>query len=237
MTMKFEYFNGQQRTKDWYQLRIGRVTASRLDDWLAVSKAKGKEGQPLQKRKDYERELQYERQFNVAYQNYVSDAMLDGIELEDFARKQYQLDTGNTTEPCGAWYNEHFVGSPDAIVYPAGMNDPQGLLEIKVVRDNTFSDILLNGVPVKWWRQIQGQLWASGKKWCDFTVINTNTRKTKIIRVEPDAEFHEWLELAVPEEISVEPFSEDNLYDFTEEAPVGIVGINNEEKKEKTPSW
>jgi hypothetical protein len=223
--MQFEYWPGVQRTKEWYDLRIGKVTASRLDDWLAVSKAKGKEGKPLQKRLDYERELQYERQFGVAYQNYVSDAMLDGIELEDFARRQYIKITNKFAEPCGAWYNDHFVASPDSIISQMKESDgPYGLLEIKIVRDNTFSDILLNGVPQKHWRQIQGQLWASGYTWCDYVALNLNTKKIKIIRVEPDKEFHEWLELVVPEPISVEPFSEESLYDIRGEVPTNIFG-------------
>lgn len=261
--MKFEYFPGQQRTKEWYDLRIGKVTASRLEDWLSVSKAEKTKGQPLQKRKDYERELQYERQFNVAYQNYVSDAMLDGIELEDWARRQYQLITGNTTDPVGAWYNEHFVASPDSVVFPKGSNDADsdnavGLLEIKVVRDNTFSAILLGsakdthayqdgedekgkpimkgtGVIEKHWKQIQGQLWASGKEWCDYVAVNLNTKKIKIIRVYPDAEFHEWLELAVPEPISVEAFSEENLYDISGEIPQGINAEDNSNGMENRP--
>lgn len=237
--MHFDYFAGEQRTPEWYKLRIGKVTASRLEDWLSVSKAKGKEGTPLQKRLDYEMELRYERQFGVAYDNFVSDAMNDGVMFEDFARMQYEKINKVTAVPLGAWYNEHFVASPDS-----GVGD-EGLLEIKVVRDNTFSEVLSadnkkthpmtdtngqtvlddkkkpigSGVIEKHWKQIQGQLWASGREWCDYVVINLKTKKVKIIRVLPDREFHEWLELAVPEPISVKPFSEQGLYNFIDEAP------------------
>lgn len=256
--MQFEYFAGAQRTKEWYDLRIGKVTASRLKDWLAVSKAKNSMGAPLKPRSDYERELVYERQFNVAYQNYVSDAMLDGIELEDFARRQYQLITDNMTDPCGAWYGDQFMASPDSVVYTkddlssgeVSVEEADGLLEIKIVRDGTFSQILLasakdthvekymeggeekergTGVPEDHWKQIQGQLWASGKKYCDYVAVNLNTKKIKIIRVLPDAEFHEWLELAVVEPITVEAFSEENLYDIQGDIPNSIF---NEATKE-----
>lgn len=214
--MKFNYFAGEQRTEPWFELRLGKVTASKLEDWLSVSRAKGKEGQPLQKRKDYEKELQYERQFGVPYDNYVSEAMQDGVQYEQFAIKQYEQLKKVTVVPVGAWYNDHFVASPDG-----GVGD-EGIVEAKVVRDNTFSDILLNGVPQKWWKQCQGQLWASGRKWCDFIAINLNTQKIKIIRVEPDKEFHDWLELAVPEPLSVEPFSEQELFDFVDSAPAPV---------------
>lgn len=236
--MKFEYFAGEQRTAPWFDLRIGKVTASRLEDWLSVSKAKGKEGTPLQKRKDYEKELQYERQFGVAYDNFVSDAMNDGIIYEQFAIMNYEAIKKVKVVSVGAWYNDQFVASPDG-----GVAD-EGLVEVKVVRDNTFSIILSadpkdthayqdgvddkgkpvmkgTGVPEKHWKQIQGQLWASGRKWCDYIAINLNTKKMKVIRVLPDKEFHEWLELAVPEPISVEPFSDQELYDFVQAIPEG----------------
>lgn len=206
--MKFEYFGGEQRSPEWFKLRIGRITASRLGDWMAVSKAKGKEGQPLKARLDYETELMFERQFDVAYNNYISEAMQDGVNYEDFAVSQYEKITGNATEHCGAWYSDTFMASPDRMV------GEDGLLEVKVVRDNTFTDILVNGIPPKWWYQIQGQLMASGRKWCDFAALNLGTQRMKIIRVLPDKEFHEYLELALDEKLVVAKFSEDQLFEL-----------------------
>jgi len=83
--MKFEYFAGEQRSKEWFELRQGKITASRLKDWMAVSIAKGKEGTPLKARFDYERELLFEREFGVSFDFYVSEAMEDGINYEDYA--------------------------------------------------------------------------------------------------------------------------------------------------------
>lgn len=213
--MKFEYFSGEQRSPEWFALRLGKVTASRLDDWLAVSKAKGKEGTPLKKRLDYEKELLFERKFNVSYDNFVSSAMQDGIDYEPFIREQYQEITGNTVVEVGAWHNEFFVGSPDG-----GVND-EGLLEIKIVQENSFSSILTDGVPQKWWRQCQGQLWPSGRAWCDFVAANLKTKKIKIIRIFPDKEFFEWIELSITEELHTTDaiFDMENVHDFTSEAP------------------
>lgn len=209
--MKFKYFDGEQQTPEWFKLRIGKITASRLADWMAVSKAKGKEGQPLKARLDYETELMFERQFNVAYNNYISEAMEDGVNYEAFAADQYEKIKKVETRRCGAWYNDTFMASPDRTV------GDDGLVEIKVVRDNTFTDILINGVPDKWWKQIQGQLMASGRKWCDFVALNLSTQKIKIIRVEPDKEFFEYLELALEEKLVVAEFSEDQLYDLVDQ--------------------
>lgn len=237
----FYYDPSPQRTQGWYDRRLGKVTASKLEEWLSVSKAEKTLGQPLQKRLDYEKELLYERVFRVSYNNYFSDAMEDGVRLEKFAIKQYAKIKGVEPFDVGCWYNEQFVASPDA-----GVGD-DGLVEAKVLRDNAFSSLLTgsikkgkkgkkgepdepdvhipalseHGVHSKYWKQMQGQLWASGRKWVDFVAINLNTRKIYIVRVEPDLEFHKWLELSVPEPLSIDPntFKTSNVFNFVDEAP------------------
>ena len=222
--MKFDYFAGEQLSPEWFQLRIGKVTASRLCDWLATSK---KDGSPLKARLDYEKELMFERQFNVAYNNYVSGAMDDGLAYEQFAADQYEKATGIKVQHSGAWFNDKFMASPDRII------EGIGLLEIKIVRDNTFSDILINGVPEKWWLQIQGQLWASGRDWCDFVALNLNTKKFKIINVEPNEEFQERLKKSLTEKLSVPKFDENQLFDIKGEPKaieVPVMGSVNTSK-------
>ena len=213
--MKFQYSAHPQKSPSWFKLRIGKVTASRLDDWLAASKAKSGTGKKLKKRLDYEKELLFERTFGISFDNYVTPAMQDGINFEEFGRKQYEKITGNMVQEVGCWFNDYFVASPD------GKIDDVGLLEVKVLKDNSFTSVLTDGVPDKHWKQIQGQLWASGKKWCDYVAVSLNTKKIKIIRVLPDKEFHEWLELAVTEPLTVEKFDSKDLYDFVDEAPEG----------------
>lgn len=233
--MKFQYFAGEQRSPEWFKLRLGKVTASQLSDWLAVSKAKGKEGKPLKARLDYEKELLFERKFNTSFEKYVSDAMQDGIDYEAYARQEYARVTGNTVKECGAWYNEYFVASPDGDVTDSSVSE-KGLLEIKIVKDNTFSDILTDGVPAKWMKQVQGQMWASGRKWTDFVAVNFNTKKLKIIRVEADPEEHKWFELAITEDFHLTDtiFDSSQLYDLKEGEPEAAdmaPPIKNQEQK------
>lgn len=215
--MEFEYSAAPQRSPEWFQIRLGKVTASRLEDWLSVSKAKTGAGKPLKKRLDYEKELIFERTFNRSFEMYVNSAMQDGIDFEDFARIQYEKIKGIRAEPVGCWYNELFVASPDSAV------GDDGLLEIKVLRDNSFTEVLTEGVPEKHWKQIQGQLWASSRKWCDYVAINLSTRKIKIIHVLPDPEFHEWLELVIPEKLVTAEFDATELYDFVDPLPASVV--------------
>lgn len=237
----YQYDPTPQRTPGWYKRREGKVTASRLEDFLSVSKAEKTRGAKLKKRLDYELEIQYERQFGVSYNNYVSDAMLDGQVLETFALSQFTKITGHEVTPVGCWYNDNFVASPDGAV------GDDALVEAKVLRDSSFSALLAgtikkgkkatktaeatedqhvpalseDGVHSKFWKQIQGQLRASGRKYCWFVAINTNTKKVYITRVERDEAFMEWLDLNLTEIISDETkaFETKNVFDFRDEAP------------------
>jgi exodeoxyribonuclease (lambda-induced) len=211
--LAFHYDNSPQRSPEWLATKRGKIGASSLWRWLSVSKAKGKEGTPLKERLDYEKELRFERQFGVNFSVFVSEAMQDGIDFEEFAARQYEKLTGNQTQECGCYYNDFFVASPDRFV------GDEGLVEIKIVRDNTFVEVLMGGVPQKHWQQIQGQLWASGRKWCDYVCVNFTTKKVVIVRVEPDTEFHEYLAESVQEKLVAEPFALDEVHDIVGELP------------------
>lgn len=208
--MEFEYFAGEQRSPEWFKLRRGRVTASRLVDWLAVSK---RDDSPLKARLDYERELAYESAFGLSYEHYVTKAMQDGIDYEPFVREQYnRLSDGHSAEECGAWYNDRFLASPDGVI------GQDGLLEVKVVGANSFSDVLINGIPNKWLLQVQGQLWASNKDWCDFTVANLASQKLKVIRVFPDEQLHKRIEQSL-KNLGTLTIDTSEVLDFTTPTP------------------
>lgn len=208
--MKFEYSAAPQRSPEWFGLRRGRITASRLEDWMATSK---RDGSPLKARMDYERELVFEQQFGVNYNNFISEAMLDGIDYEDFARRQYQEVSGNQVELAGCFHNAFFVASPDGLV------GDDGLVEIKVLRDANFTEVLVSGVPDKHWKQIQGGLWAANRKWADYIAFNLTTKKIKVIRVEADPDFHKQLEKSVQEPMTVKAFDTEGLFDVKGEVP------------------
>jgi hypothetical protein len=225
--MTFEYYDGPQRSPEWYAIRRGRIGASRLEDWLSVSKAAKTLGKPLKARLDYEKELMFERTFNTSFEYYVNSAMQEGIDYEDFARKQYELITGNTCYEVGCWYSDVFVASPDRAVKEGDTDE--GLLEIKILKDNSFTDVLINGVPPKHWKQVQGQLFSSKKKWCDYVAVNFNTKKVVIIRVLPDLEFHDYLELALREDLVTEEFAITNVHDIVGEIPEGVeLGVRSD---------
>lgn len=223
--MDFQYSDAPQRSPEWLKLRQGKIGASRLVDWLAVSKAEKTKGKPLKARLDYEKELMFERQFNTSFEVWVSSAMQDGIDLEDFGRKQYEAIKGVTVIEVGCWYNDYFVASPDRKV----ADDDAGI-EIKILKDNSFTEVLFSGVPEKHWDQIQGQLWATGWAYVDYVAVNLNSKKVVVIRVLPDPEFHDYLVEAVQEELVTAPFTLDNVYDIRGAIPEGLV-IEEQERE------
>jgi hypothetical protein len=255
--MQFAYSDMPQRSPEWLELKRGKIGASSLWRWLSVSKAKTGAGKPLKGRLDYEKELMFERQFNTSFEVYVNSAMQEGIDYEDFARKQYEELTGHVCREAGCYYSAVFVASPDRFVFPAGSNitdvdNAIGLIEVKILKDNSFTEVVSKdpetthptpkldengepvldakgkpvmvgtGVPEKHWKQIQGQLWASKLPWCDYVALNFNTKKVVIIRVLPDQEFHDYLELAVPEKLVTAEFDVSNVYDIVGDIPEGV---------------
>lgn len=235
--MDFQYSAAPQRSPEWFRLRRGKVTASRLEDWLSVSRAKGKEGEPLKARTDYEKELSFERQFDVNYNNYVTEAMLDGIELEQFAREQYQRITGNKVDEVGCFYSDKFVASPDGIVSNVKTGE-KGLLEIKVLRDASFMEVLSNGVLPAHYKQIQGCLLASGLDWCDYVTLNLTTKKIDIIEIKKDADMQQQILESLVTGFTEVIFDEATLHDVSAElSGVKIGNTPTDTAKGGTDLW
>jgi exodeoxyribonuclease (lambda-induced) len=212
---KFEYSDAPQRSPEWVSIRVGKPSASNLYRWLAVGK---RDGKPLKARLDYERELAFERTFNTPFTRFVTGAMEAGQIMEEFLKRQYEQKYSVIVRPVGCYYNKWFVASPD------GEIDGDGLIECKWVYDTTFSEVLTSGVPDNHYLQIQGQLWASGRKWCDYVVGNANTSKFVVIRVERDEETIDRIRNSVKEGIGTLPeIKTDNVFNFTEK-PAEIAG-------------
>jgi putative phage-type endonuclease len=150
-----------QRTEDWYAARIGKATASRFKDAIATLKS----GAPAQAQRDYLTELVVERLTQQPIQRFQNAAMTWGTEQEPAARTAYERVTGISVEETGFVAHDVLLAgcSPDGLV------DWDGLIEIKCPW-NTANHIetLLNGMPDDHRAQVQGQMWITGRQWCDF---------------------------------------------------------------------
>ena len=153
----------EQRSEEWFQARLGKVTASRVADVLA----KIKSGESASRR-NYKIQLVSERLTGERQETYVNQAMQDGIDREQFARDRYVQQFGEVEEVG-------FVKHPtlEAGASPDGMVGDDGIIEIKCPMGSTHTETLMTQeVPSKYVPQIQFQLLVTGRKWCDFVSYN-----------------------------------------------------------------
>ena len=155
---------GGQGTGEWFQNRIGCLTASRIAD--AIGKAKRETTGELKARYDLKLELAVERLTNKASEHYVSQWMERGTEMEPLARAAYELRTGADVQMVDLVLHPtiHWAGcSPD------GLCGENGLLEIKVPKPTTHAEYLLKGiVPEIYVPQMMWQMACTGRDWNDF---------------------------------------------------------------------
>ncbi len=153
----------EQRSEEWFQARLGKVTASRVADVLA----KIKSGESASRR-NYKIQLVSERLTGERQETYVNQAMQDGIDREQFARDRYVQQFGEVEEVG-------FIQHPtlEAGASPDGLVGTDGIIEIKCPIGSTHTETLMTQeVPSKYVPQIQFQLLVTGRKWCDFVSYN-----------------------------------------------------------------
>ena len=151
----------KQGTEEWHQIRLGKVTASRVSDVMSKIKSGESAG-----RKNYKMDLVVERLTNTPTSSFTNAAMAWGTETEPLARMAYEVHSGNFVETVAFIQHpsiEWFGCSPDGLI------GSEGNLEIKCPNTSTHIDYLLAGVPpAKYVPQMQTQMACTGAKWCDF---------------------------------------------------------------------
>ena len=151
-----------QRTPEWFELRLGKVTASRIGDLMAKTRS----GYSAS-RANYMAELAIQRLTgSTVEQGFTSPAMLWGTEQESNARNAYSFFTDNEVNEI-AFINHPTIEQAGAS--PDGLVGDDGLVEIKCPNSATHLDTLLTGkINNKYLLQMQWQMACSGRKWCDF---------------------------------------------------------------------
>ena len=150
-----------QGSDAWRQMRLGKVTASRVVD---VS-AKIKTGWGAS-RANYMAELIAERLSGVPAEKFTNAAMQWGTENEAAARREYGYRNSLSVDEVP------FVPHPRIIMSgasPDGLINTDGLVEIKCPNTATHIDTLLaSTVPGKYVTQMQWQMACTERQWCDF---------------------------------------------------------------------
>jgi putative phage-type endonuclease len=191
----------EQRTEEWFQQRLGKVTASRISDVIAKTKTGVSTS-----RQNYLVQLVSERLTGKKGDSFVNQAMLDGIERESAARELYMRTRGVSVTEVG--FFDHPViknsgASPDGAVNAEEDGKYAGLIEIKCPIETTHTNTLMSkSVPSKYIPQIQWQMASVSPnvKWCDFISFNPNfpdTMQLFVARVERDNAYIAELEAEV----------------------------------------
>ncbi len=151
----------EQQSAEWFEARLGKVTASRVSDVMAKTKSG-----PAAARTNYMMQLLCERLTGRREETFTSAPMKRGTELETAARSVYEaekglfvIETGMVEHP----FINGFGASPDGLV------DDSGLLEIKCPNTATHIEFLRTGKPHnKYQWQMLAQMACTGRDWCDF---------------------------------------------------------------------
>jgi len=153
--------NIEQGTSEWAQLRCGRVTASKFKDIMT----NGRGDKPSATAKTYMIKLVSEILRGEPMPFFENDAMRWGTETEPQARAMYELKNNAGVKEVAFVELNEFVG-----VSPDGLVGDDGLLEIKCPNTETQIKRFLDKtrLPKEYEAQVQGQLWVTGREWCDF---------------------------------------------------------------------
>lgn len=148
----------EQRTDEWFQQRLGKVTASKISDVMMKPTAAGYQ--------NYRAQLVCERLTGNPTETFQSAAMLHGTETEPQARAFYEMETGLEVSEVG------FIPHPSlemAGASPDGLVGEIGLVEIKCPQPAKHIGTLTGAkIDRGYLLQMQWQMACTGREWCDF---------------------------------------------------------------------
>lgn len=180
----------EQGSPEWFALRAGKVTASKVSDVMSAITTAGY--------KNYLADLVVERLTGNKTESFTNAAMQWGVDQEPIARAEYEVKTGNFVDQIA------FVDHPTIVNFgcsPDGLVGDDGLIEIKCPNTATHIDyVMQDKVPTKYIPQIQCQLAVTGRKWCDFVSFDPRLPdglQILIVRLERDDKYIEKLEARV----------------------------------------
>jgi len=159
-----ELFNMDQGSGDWFKVRCGAITASRFRDVLTRDRSGKGYGKT---RMTYLYTVAGEILTGQAAESFSNEHTLRGQVMEEEARHYYELRTGAECERIGfarrTLAGVHVGASPDSLV------GSDGLLEIKTRAPHLQLAVYAEGLlPDEHVAQVQGQLWITGRQWCDY---------------------------------------------------------------------
>lgn len=175
----------EQGSQEWFNARLGKVTASRVADVMAKTKTGISAS-----RANYLTELVVERLTNQKAESFTNEYMQHGIDTEPMARMAYEAAKSVLVTEMG------FIDHPSIGNFgcsPDGLLEDDGLIEIKCMSSkNAVETLISKKVPTKYIIQMQTQMAVTGRKYCDFVSFDPRLPEDLqlfIVRVDRDDEF------------------------------------------------
>ena len=152
-----------QGSDEWFAVRMGKITASKLGDLMRVTKY----GESTYKTR-LRMELAIERLTGKsASPNFMNQAMKDGVEREPDARKLFEAITGKEVAECGSFDHPDIVNtsaSPDGLI-----RGEDAVLELKCPTHITHAKNLLSDkMPKNYEYQVQWQIACTESEYAYF---------------------------------------------------------------------
>lgn len=158
-----------QGSDEWLKIRLGVATASNFSKIITST------GEPSKTLSTYALELASEKLLTEPDSFYQNDDMIRGNELEGEAREKYQEFTFNAVDEVGFMSRGDYGYSPDGTI---GDDADGGLIEIKCPKATTHTKYLADDkMPTAYIAQVQGGMFVSGRKWCDFVSYHPNFKE------------------------------------------------------------
>ncbi len=173
----------EQGSDEWRRARLGFVSASSIA--AVMAKGAGKT------RQSYLEKIVAERLTQEIGEGYSNASMEWGTQTEPQARMAYEVSKETFVTKTG--FHKHptinFVGvSPDGL-----LDEENALVEIKCPNSTTHLSYIKEGkCPAEYYKQIQCQLWVTGREYCDFISYDPRIKKEAlqlfVVRVARDEE-------------------------------------------------
>lgn len=156
---------GAQGSEAWFQLRCGRVTASRIADLMARTKTGWSTS-----RANYRDQLIAERLTGMVDPSHPNAAMRWGHAKEPEARAAYRFYHGRQVrEVTFTIHPAIFMAGAS----PDGLVEEDGLVEIKCPTSTVHIEMLRSrSIPDKYQLQMLWQMACTGRGWCDFVAYD-----------------------------------------------------------------
>ena len=177
----------EQRSEQWFEARLGRITSTRFKTLMMGEGTKGYQ--------DLIAEIASEIMFEESDSEVkMTDDMENGVIREPIARQEYERQMDCRVEEIGFIvpdedhkFHEYLGSSVDGLV------GSDGCIEIKCPRLSTHVRYMMGGWEKDYMPQVQGHLYVTGLDWCDFISYHPSA-KIFINRVVPDFDMHKAFE-------------------------------------------